>query len=174
IEASVCNSILLAVGKENAVLEENVGFIEKACRQTQDFNEVLYAYLLNRKSFLEIAAGERKDNLEMIKDVSQRARSPDSEVRNAIFGALQSVDYTELDSSLLSKAMSLACADYFRRFMLQTFIPNERTDNCVNLLYDVKQGFYNAFQSFKCSRSDLIASGFFTEYMPKYIKIRYP
>ncbi|KDB56250.1 hypothetical protein O997_03430 [Anaplasma phagocytophilum str. MRK] len=173
IEASVCNSILLAAGKENAVVEENGGLIEKACRQTQDFNEVLYAYLLNKKGFLEVAAADFQDDLEMIKGISQRACSPDSEVRSAIFGVLQSIDYTELDSSLLSKAMSLACADYFRRFKVQTFIPNESTGNNIGV-QSVKIGFYNAFSSFRSNRSDLIDSGFFTEYMPKYIKIRYP
>ncbi|UQD54629.1 hypothetical protein [Anaplasma phagocytophilum] len=173
IEASVCNSILLAAGKENAVVEENGGLIEKACRHTQDFNEVLYAYLLNRKGFLEVVAADFQDNLEMIKGISQRACSPDSEVRSAIFGVLQSIDYTELDSSLLSKAMSLACADYFRRFKVQTFIPNESTGNNIDV-QSVTIGFYNAFSSFRSNRSDLIDSGFFTEYMPKYIKIRYP
>ncbi|KDB57266.1 hypothetical protein [Anaplasma phagocytophilum] len=173
IEASVCNSILLAAGKENAVVEENGGLIEKACRQTQDFNEVLYAYLLNKKGFLEVAAADFQDDLEMIKGISQRACSPDSEVRSAIFGVLQSIDYTELDSSLLSKAMSLACADYFRRFKVQTFIPNESTGNNIGV-QSVTIGFYNAFSSFRSNRSDLIDSGFFTEYMPKCIKIRYP
>ncbi|AGR81949.1 coiled-coil domain-containing protein [Anaplasma phagocytophilum] len=173
IEASVCNSILLAAGKENAVVEENGGLIEKACRQTQDFNEVLYAYLLNKKGFLEVAAADFQDDLEMIKGISQRACSPDSEVRSAIFGVLQSIDYTELDSSLLSKAMSLACADYFRRFKVQTFIPNESTGNNI-VVQSVTIGFYNAFSSFRSNRSDLIDSGFFTEYMPKCIKIRYP
>ncbi|ANC34319.1 hypothetical protein P029_02970 [Anaplasma phagocytophilum str. Norway variant2] len=173
IEASVCNSILLAAGKENAVVEENGGLIEKACRQTQDFNEVLYAYLLNKKGFLEVAAADFQDDLEMIKGISQRACSPDSEVRSAIFGVLQSIDYTELDTSLLSKAMSLACADYFRRFKVQTFIPNESTGDNIGVR-SVTIGFYNAFSSFRSNRSDLIDSGFFTEYMPKYIKIRYP
>ncbi|SCV61495.1 hypothetical protein ANAPH2_00003 [Anaplasma phagocytophilum] len=173
IEASACNSILLAAGKENAVVEENGGLIEKACRQTQDFNEVLYAYLLNKKGFLEVAAGDFQDDLEMIKGISQRACSPDSEVRSAIFGVLQSIDYRELDSSFLSKAMSLACADYFRRFKVRTFIPNESTGNNIGV-QSVTVGFYNAFNSFRSNRSDLIDSGFFTEYMPKYIKIRYP
>ncbi|KJV67934.1 hypothetical protein AB9K21_02200 [Anaplasma phagocytophilum] len=173
IEASVCNSILLAAGKENAVVEENGGLIEKACRQTQDFNEVLYAYLLNKKGFLEVAAADFQDDLEMIKGISQRACPPDSEVRSAIFGVLQSIDYTELDTSLLSKAMSLACADYFRRFKVQTFIPNESTGDNIGV-QSVTIGFYNAFSSFRSNRSDLIDSGFFTEYMPKYIKIRYP
>ncbi|WP_231106693.1 hypothetical protein [Anaplasma phagocytophilum] len=110
----------------------------------------------------------------MIKDVSDRARLPGSKVRNALFSALESADYTEVDSPVLAEAMSIACADYFRRFVVRTFLPSDKASCDYINMHNVTKGFDAALHAFKCNRSDLIYSGFFTEYMPKHIKIRYP